>query len=326
MVGSSIDFKTRQTSGFGPYQFIRWIITSGGEPVELGNIGLTESDLYKEEIILHNINQNLEFKAFYSNANVKVSVIWNGKNASISNIGAKPLGNDSYEIEYGQDILFVINPKSGKYIVKTLRCENAQSVCERIDNQDGTINFVVKNLLSDTRVLLDVVADSWLEHLEETEFLGNGTKENPYLISTPSELQLIAKFVNEKVQAQDGKVNYNVAYYKLTNDINLGEDYYFVPIGKGSSPFNGIFDYNYFAIKNIDTEPDAYIIHDALFYVMGKDGKIINKNHSNLPYIIGTVSIAGTIMFAFVIVSIIEKRRKKPRKVIILNSNIKKDT
>ena len=323
--GSSVDFRTRQISGLGPYQFVKWIITSGGEPVELENIGLTESDLYQQDLVLRNINQNLEFKAFYNNANIKVSIIWNGKNARVSNVGAKALGNDSYEIEYGQDISLVISPKSKKYIIKTLKCENAQIVCERVDNQDGTISFVAKNLLSNTRVLLDVVADSWLEHLEETELFGDGTKENPYLISTPSELQLIAKFVNEKVQAPAGKTNYDVAYYKLTNSIDLGEDYYFVSIGTASSPFNGTFDYNYFAIKNIYTEPDAYIINNALFYIMGKEGKVINKYRSNLPIIIGVVSIIVTVLISSIIVLIIEKRRKRPRKVIILNGGVRKD-
>ncbi|MBR4124205.1 MAG: hypothetical protein IKR12_01400, partial [Clostridia bacterium] len=161
--------------------------------------------------------------------------------------------------------------------------------------------------------------------LEETELFGDGTKENPYLISTPSELQLIAKFVNEKVQAPVGKTNYDVAYYKLTNSIDLGEDYYFVSIGTASSPFNGTFDYNYFAIRNIYTEPDAYIINNALFYIMGKEGKVINKYRSNLPIIIGVVSIIVIVLISSIIVLTIEKRRKRPRKVIILNGGVRKD-
>ena len=323
--GSSIDFKTKQTNNFGPYQFVKWIITSEGKPVDLNEIGLTENSLKQKELIVYNVNKNLEITAFYNKSNVKVNVIWNGKNGKVANIGANSLGNDSYEIEYNSDILFVITPKTKKYFIKRLECEDHNLQFEEIKNEEGSINYVLKNVLANTKVYLDIVADSWLEHLEQNEFYGDGTKESPYIISTPSELQLIAKFVNGKVQATDGKTNYNVAYYKLANDIDLGEDYYFVPIGTASSPFNGTFDYNFYEIKNVSTEPEAYIINDTLLYIMGKDGKIINKYHSNKPIIISIISIGATVLIAAIIVIIIEKKRKRPKRVIILNSDITKN-
>lgn len=322
---SSIDFKTRQTSWLGPYQFVKWIVTSNGQPIDIDEMGLTENDLRQKELLVHNISQNLEFTAFYNKSNVRVSVVWNGKNGTVTNSGAKALGNDSYEIEYDTDILLVITPKTKKYFIKRLECENVDLQTQIQDNEDGGTNYVLKNVLVNTKVYLEIVVDSWLEHLEQNEFYGDGTKESPYIISTPSELQLIAKFVNNKVQAQDGKTNYNIAYYRLANDIDLGEDYYFVPIGTASNPFGGTFDYNFYAIKNIVTEPNAYLIDNSLFYIMGKDGKVINQHHSSMPIIISIISIIITIFITVVVVLIIEKKRKRPRKVIVLNDRIRKN-
>lgn len=323
--GSSINFKTQQTISFNAYQFVKWTVTSNGELVDLEKLGLTEEDLTNKELILYNINQDLEFSAFYNKLNVKVSVIWNGKNGRIANIGAKSLGNDSYEIEFNNDIMFVITPKSQKYFIKRLECENLDLQTESVKNDDGSTSFVLKNVLSNTKLYLDIIADSWLEHLQADELWGDGTKDNPYYIRTPSELQLVAKFVNENVEAQEGKIKYIVAYYKLLNDIDLGEDYFFVPIGTASNPFNGTFDYNFYAINNITTEPNSYLIDNSLFYIMGKDGKIINQYHSTKLIIIGLICIAVTIVVAIIVVFIIEKKRKKPKKIIIFNKDITKN-
>ena len=322
---NSIEFKTRQTSGQGAYQFVKWIITSDGQPVDYAELGLTETDLLKKNIVISSVDRNLEIKAFYNNANVKVSIIWNGKNAQISNVNATALGNDSFEIEYGQDMMLTIHPKTQKYFIKKFEVENGGVQVDTTANADGSTNYVLRSVLANTRVLLEVVPDSWLEHLEETKLEGDGTKESPYIIRTPSELQLIAQFVNSRVQAADGKTSYNVAYYKLANNIDLGEDYYFVPIGTSSNPFNGTFDYDYYAIKNLNTEPEAYLIDNSLIYIMGKDGKVINQFRSSKAMIISCVSIAVTVIVASVVVFVIEKRRKRPKKVFIINEKIPKE-
>lgn len=78
---------------------------------------------------------------------------------------------------------------------------------------------------------------------------GDGSEENPFLISNKSELNLIREHLN--------------ANFKLTNDIvfedsdfyKTGSFYYngigFVPIGTDASPFTGVFDGNGYKIINL---------------------------------------------------------------------------
>ena len=83
---------------------------------------------------------------------------------------------------------------------------------------------------------------------------GNGTENNPYMITTPAELAQLATYVN------DGNTAYNDKHYKLGNDLDLsayqtGSGWN--PIGSysyGSSSnksFNGVFDGNNKVISNL---------------------------------------------------------------------------
>ena len=75
---------------------------------------------------------------------------------------------------------------------------------------------------------------------------GNGTEETPYLITIPLQLRQLAIYVNN---ADSG---FNSAHYRLGNDVDLsdysvawfnnGEGW--IPIGRGSRPFMGVFDGN----------------------------------------------------------------------------------
>ena len=65
---------------------------------------------------------------------------------------------------------------------------------------------------------------------------GQGTKENPYQISTKEELVYFAEQVN------DGNKDYANAYVELTDDIDL-ENMSWTPIGSNrTAPFRGHFD------------------------------------------------------------------------------------
>lgn len=65
---------------------------------------------------------------------------------------------------------------------------------------------------------------------------GNGTKEDPYLLTSSKDLQELQKIVSlSETQGQ---------YFKLTQNINLDSNEEWTPIGSTSSPFKGIFDGN----------------------------------------------------------------------------------
>lgn len=73
-------------------------------------------------------------------------------------------------------------------------------------------------------------------------FLGSGTSESPYQITTPAQLAKLAELVNAM------NITYYAACYKLMNDIDLscyGVDYDngkgWVPVGRRLQPFRGIF-------------------------------------------------------------------------------------
>ncbi len=101
---------------------------------------------------------------------------------------------------------------------------------------------------------------------------GSGTAEDPYLISTPQELQDAANQSNSTKDFSKDK------YYKLTADLDFtnfdyGTNAGFVPFGKASvATFQGTFDGNGHTISNIkiSTETDSESTIAGLFaYVMG---------------------------------------------------------
>lgn len=85
-------------------------------------------------------------------------------------------------------------------------------------------------------------ADTWDNHVAWGIENGSGTEEDPYQISTPEELALLAKDINS---ARSDR-HYSGAYFKLTADLDLSA-YRWIPIGNGQGyssfqSFQGIFD------------------------------------------------------------------------------------
>ena len=72
---------------------------------------------------------------------------------------------------------------------------------------------------------------------------GNGTQENPYLISSGKELAYL-----QKVMSGTEAISYSTLYYSITNDINLGS-HELDPIGT-ETPFSGHIEGNGNTIKN----------------------------------------------------------------------------
>ena len=70
---------------------------------------------------------------------------------------------------------------------------------------------------------------------------GDGTKENPYLISDANQLQMLNSYLGK---------NYAQTYFKLINDIDL-TGINWTPIGSSSSSFHGHFDGNDYTINNL---------------------------------------------------------------------------
>ena len=194
-----------------------------------------------------------------------------------------------------------------------------------ITQHDDELVYTISNITEDLTLSVLFVADTWWEHLEYFEFIGKGTKDEPYIIATINDLALISYLLNNNIEHKEGNISYHYAYYLVISDIDCGEEYFFVPIGTRNNPFNGTFDYAYHGIENIKTERDvAYYQYDGLFDVIGDMGQVINRYRR---YDILVLSILGSLVFLFVVIRIVfavEKRRNKPKKIVTLD-NYKKN-
>ncbi len=104
---------------------------------------------------------------------------------------------------------------------------------------------------------------------------GDGTENNPYVISEASHMQNLSRLVN------DGDANAAKAYYKLENDINL-KDIKWTAIGTEQNPFCGVFDGNGYAIKSMDVQSGKYT---GLFgYVTGAKISSLNLEDFNISF------------------------------------------
>lgn len=114
---------------------------------------------------------------------------------------------------------------------------------------------------------------------------GKGTKENPYTISTASQLNDFSKYVNAGAKFK-GK------YIVLTNDIDMSGIDDFLPIGyeRNNNYFSGIFDGRGYSIKNLKIQAKSYKNKDdyeaknnvALFGRLC--GKVINLTVENSKF------------------------------------------
>ena len=103
-----------------------------------------------------------------------------------------------------------------------------------------------------------------------TEWEGEGTEENPYLIKTPGQLNLVNSLLN--------------AHYKLANDIDMTDEVYEVIGATTTRPFTGTFDGNNHKISNLKIESENQYV--------GMFGYISGGTIKNL--LLENVNITGT--------------------------------
>ena len=152
------------------------------------------------------------------------------------------------------------------------------------------LKFTKAGYTEQTRVNISVgealnLADVVMAKLNaEPEFAGGtGTEADPYLISTPAQLNNLRKDLT--------------AHYKLTNDIDLADWGNWDPIGTNeSNPFKGIFDGNGYSIKNMSAKGNAYGSSAGLFGYLDsatiKNTGIVDSTVGGAQYVGG---IAGFV-------------------------------
>ena len=134
-------------------------------------------------------------------------------------------------------------------------------------------------------VLLCLPALSWGQ--DSTYGGGDGTKDNPYQISTPEQLKALADAVN-------GGNSYENTYFQLTANIDLSSYSSWTPIGNqkaAANQFMGSFDGNDRSITNLTiTEANENCV--GLFGAIAGSAELKNIHISS-----GTISISGNAMW-----------------------------
>lgn len=107
-----------------------------------------------------------------------------------------------------------------------------------------------------TQTVLTAAADIEFSQNLSPGFVGSGTIDEPYLLSTPQDLMLLASRVNDlygtKPESDGNAYVYADTYFKLANDIDM-TGLRFIPIGRmGNIRFAGHFDGAGHTIRNLD--------------------------------------------------------------------------
>ena len=142
----------------------------------------------------------------------------------------------------------------------------------KISGNTLTVTLLADSVTTDTlRVTIGSATRYYpLRASQLIEFSGTGTETDPYLISTPSDMALLAKYVDNDANT------FKYHHFKVVNDINFsGFDYNIVATGE--TQFQGTFDGNGKTFKCISiskTEStDSYI---GLFGYVGADATLKN--------------------------------------------------
>ena len=99
---------------------------------------------------------------------------------------------------------------------------------------------------------------------------GNGTSENPYIISDYSDLVTLSQLIAEETDAHYAEAYYRVSVKSITVDATGGQT--FIPIGSETKPFTGNFDGNGVIISGLTVDSDDSYV--GLFGYVGAGAEI----------------------------------------------------
>lgn len=280
-------------------QILEQTIDSDGDGVEDNNIKIegymplnstiqanivTIDDV--EESIKDLLNEKTSFKEAYD-----IKILYN-------DVEYEPTDFDvNVKVTIGVDQL---NESNQKYKVVHINDNNEVEEIKGVKAEENEISFPASSfstyaLLAETDVATysaDLsTANIWDGEVASNFRFGNGTEQNPYLISSGAELAYLAQQVNNG-NSYDGN------YFKLITDINLNA-LEWTPIGTYNQPFQGIFDGDGHTIANstisLPSSLPTTVTSYGLFGSLGDGNNIAIVKNLQLDNIIIELNASGNI-------------------------------
>ena len=224
------------------------------------------------------------------------------------------------DLLFGGTITLNISP-SANYKVQDIVVslgQASQSVMEVF--ADGRVDIssdILAILFQDNqayKITIDFTRMVWSDEDSRSQQLaGNGTQQEPYLITSEKDMGFVAWAVNNGITNQNGELYAN-CHYRLTADLDF-KGKYWEPIGTGTNPFNGVMDLADYSIENTSFYQDyenPSPSYNGLFWVIGDDAVIMQTN--NALWI--ALSIAGGVILLaliFILAFVIARKRKKKK-------------
>ncbi|MBP3345351.1 MAG: hypothetical protein J6K97_04025 [Clostridia bacterium] len=175
-----------------------------------------------------------------------------------------------------------------------------------------SVEFIDRYFAKEMSIQIFFERQIWIQtEYRATDFEGEGTKANPFIIADAADMALLAYLVNNGIV--DGEMIYAEAYYKVTNNIDF-EGKYWEPIGTQANPFRGTIDlgdYQFSGVEHYLSYTNPKTSYSGLFWIISKDAKIIQAT-DGWTWIWIVIGIAlVVIVLVVVLIVIIRKIRKK---------------
>lgn len=206
-----------------------------------------------------------------------------------------------------------------KIVVNGIRYDISNTYVEAQQQIILTSDILERYMVSgEAQIIIDYARLIWTDFRSE-KLEGEGTANNPFMISSCEDMAFLAYAVNNGLVSESG-VAYTDAYYKVTRDLDFTGKYW-IPIGTQNHPFNGIIYLDTFKITGITHYmtyvPGTYC--EGLIWFMTERAQVITSN-SNLVIALSITGGILLLLILIIIIIVIARKRKKKKMEELANS------
>ena len=188
-------------------------------PAEKRKIGIEEDVIGTSEVYGYSISHKGNTSYYEDNNNSGVYKIAAGSELFINFVDNIPYNEKSWKVSSGKQYAEVLDEKAGLFKVSDTATKDSKFTIALYSGEEMLYNRIF------------TVVDSKFSG-------GEGTEENPYLISTADDFTTLCR-----------ETGYWGKHFRLTNNIDFSNAEV-AGIGNKTNPFTGTFDGNYYTISN----------------------------------------------------------------------------